>query len=85
MEPLGLTVTQLADLVHVSRKTVSKIVNERGSVESYMALRLAQVFGTSPKFWINLQSNYDLWKALQDESWKMVKPLNVGQSALATR
>lgn len=75
MEPLGLTVTRLADIIGVTRKTVSKITNERGAIEPYMALCLAQVFSTSPKLWINLQVNHDLWKAQQDSSWEKIKPV----------
>ncbi|MEO5362021.1 MAG: HigA family addiction module antitoxin [Magnetococcus sp. DMHC-8] len=75
MEPLGLTVTQLANLVGVTRATMSRIANERGAIEPYMALRLAQVFNTSPRLWMNLQINHDLWKAKQDPVWESIQPL----------
>ena len=63
LEPLSLAVSQAAAALGVSRKTISKIVNERGDVTPEMALRLAKTFGTSPELWINLQKNYDLWHA----------------------
>ena len=63
MEPLDLTVSGLAECLGVSRKTISKIINERGVVTAEMALRLAQAFRTTPQFWLNLQQNYNLWKA----------------------
>lgn len=69
--PLKLNVTQVATALHVSRKTLSKIVNEGGAVTPDMALRLSRAFGTSPEVWLNLQQTYDLWHAYHDSSeWK---------------
>lgn len=76
IEPLDLTVTELARSLGVSRKTLSKILNERGSVTAEMALRLGRAFGTSPDLWMNLQKNYDLWRASNEtEDWKKVSPI----------
>lgn len=76
MEPLGLTVSELARTLGVSRKTVSKIVNERGAVSADMALRLSRAFETTPELWLNLQRNYDLWHAAQSsKDWKSVDPV----------
>ena len=66
IEPLSLTVSEIAQDRGVSRKTVSKIVNERGSISPEMALRLAKAFNTSPELWLNMQSKYDLWMAGQN-------------------
>jgi len=63
MEPLGLTVTELAKGLGVSRKTLSKILNGRGAVTTDMALRLARAFNTTPQLWLNLQQTLDLWLA----------------------
>jgi addiction module HigA family antidote len=63
LEPLDLSVIGLARAVGVSRKTVSKVVNERGAVTAEMALRLAIAFKNTPQLWLNLQQNYDLWQA----------------------
>ena len=74
LEPLGLTVSELAKILGVSRKTVSKIINERGSISADMALRLSRAFNTTPQLWLNLQQNYDLWHAVQDSAhWKKVR------------
>jgi len=76
MEPLELTVTGLAAALGVSRKTVSKIVNERGAITADMALRLSRAFGTSPEVWIDLQRDDELWHAANDSRhWKRVKPV----------
>jgi addiction module HigA family antidote len=76
LEPLELTVADLARTLGVSRKTVSKIVNERGSVSADMALRLSQAFGTTPELWLNLQQNHDLWRAANEsKGWQKVEPI----------
>ncbi len=76
MEPLNLTASRLAVDLHVSRKTVSKIINERGSITPDMALRLSKAFETSAELWLNLQTTYDLWEAAsRSEEWKNVKTL----------
>lgn len=76
MEPLTLTVSELAKALGVSRKTLSKIVNERGSITPEMALRLSRAFDTTPALWLNLQQNYDLWWASHESrDWKLVEAL----------
>ena len=65
VEPLSLSISEIAQDLGVSRKTVSKIVNEKGSITPDMALRLAKAFNTSPELWLNLQAKYDLWVAEQ--------------------
>ena len=73
--PLGLTVTEFATLTGVTRKTVSKITNEGGAVEPYMASRLARVLNTTPQFWLNLQANFDLWETEQDPLLDALAPV----------
>lgn len=76
LTPLSLTVTALAEALHVSRKTLSKIINEKGAVTPDMALRLSAAFDTTPNFWLNLQKNHDLWQAERSsDSWRAVQPL----------
>ena len=74
LEPLGLTISEVAEDLKVSRKTISKIVNERGAITPEMALRLSKAFNTSAELWLNLQTNYDLWVATQkSKDWQNVK------------
>lgn len=77
LSPLGVTNTQLAETLGVSRKAVSTIVNEHKSVTPDMALRLSRAFpNTSPEFWLNLQRTYDLWQAAHNsQDWLQVKSL----------
>ena len=60
LEPLGLTLTQAAVRLGVTRKTISKIANGHGAITPEMALRLEIVFGTSAQAWMNMQTAYDL-------------------------
>jgi addiction module HigA family antidote len=75
--PLEISVTDMAMKLGVSRKTLSKILNEKGSITPDMALRLARAFDTTPKLWLNLQQNIDLWNAEHTSTdWKRVMPLS---------
>ena len=74
--PLSITIKDMADSLGVSRKTLSKIINERGAITPDMALRLSRAFDTTPDFWLNLQKNYDLWQAeTASKEWQKVKPI----------
>lgn len=63
IEPLGLSVTEAAARLGVTRKTLSTILNERASISPAMAVRLAKATATSAESWLNMQMKYDLWHA----------------------
>ncbi|HEY4195392.1 MAG TPA: HigA family addiction module antitoxin [Mucilaginibacter sp.] len=63
LDPLGITITALANNVGVARKTVSQLINGHMGVSAEMALRLGKAFGTTPELWLNMQRNFDLWHA----------------------
>lgn len=63
LEPLGLSVTRVAEALGVSRKTLSAILNGRAGISPEMAIRLSKAFGTSAESWLNQQVQYDLWVA----------------------
>ena len=65
LEPLDVTVTQAAEALGVSRKTLSAILNGRAGISPEMAVRLSIAFGTSAESWLNQQTQYDLWHAEQ--------------------
>ena len=75
LEPLGLTVTQMAEALGVSRKMLSPILNERAGISPEMAVRLSIAFGASSKSWPNQQVQYDLWQAEQHRRELRVKKL----------
>lgn len=60
LKPLGLSVNRLAMDLRVPATRIGEIVHGRRSITADTALRLARYFGTSPQFWMNLQTNYDL-------------------------
>lgn len=62
MRPLGLTITQTAAQLKVSRKTVSELVNGKAGISPEMALRLELAFGKSAESWLSIQAAYDLWQ-----------------------
>lgn len=63
LDPLGVTVTDAAEALGVSRKTLSAILNGRARVTAEMAVRLSMAFGTSADMWMTLQTRFDLWNA----------------------
>ena len=63
LKPLGLTVTQAAEALGVSRKTLSGILNGRAGISPEMAIRLSMAFETTAESWMNQQVQYDLWQA----------------------
>jgi antitoxin HigA-1 len=64
LDPLGLTVTEAAERLGVSRKTLHKILAGAGGVTADMALRLEEVFGKpDATHWLRLQAARDLWVA----------------------
>lgn len=80
MEPLSLTITELANRLGTSRKTLSAIINGRTSISVDMALRLAKAFNTSPESWLNAQMNLDIWKAQQgNQIWKNIEPFETSE------
>ena len=63
MDPLGIGVKQMAQDLDVTPKTISALVNGHQGISIEMALRLSKAFGTIIDVWINMQRDYDLWKA----------------------
>ncbi|MBI3933831.1 MAG: HigA family addiction module antidote protein [Acidobacteria bacterium] len=63
IEPLGLTVTEAARALGVTRQTLNNLVNGRSGVSPEMAIRLSKLFGSSPEVWLGLQLEYDLAQA----------------------
>ena len=61
----GITVSEPAERCSVARNTMSKVVNERGDVTGDLAIRLSKVLDSTPRFWLGMQANLNLWKAEQ--------------------
>lgn len=65
LEPLGISVTDAAQALGVSRKTLSSILNGRAGISPEMAVRLSIAFDTTAESWLNQQTQFDLWHAEQ--------------------
>ena len=67
LKPLGITETEAAEDVGVTRKTLSGILNGRAGISPEMAIRLSIAFDTTAESWLNQQLQYDLWHPEQQE------------------
>ena len=63
LDPLGITVTDAAKALGVTRKSLSELLNGKAGISPEMALRLSMAFNTTAESWLNHQIHYDLWKA----------------------
>ena len=63
IEPLNLSITEIAEALGVSHEVLSSVLNGRASISPEMAIRLSKAFGTSAESWLNQQMQYDLWQA----------------------
>jgi len=76
LEPYDISSRTLAAALKVAPTTVSRLINGAIRVSPEMALRLSTVLGSSPRFWLNMQNNYDLWKA-RDLNVAELRPLEL--------
>lgn len=75
IEPMELTITSVSEHLNISRKTLSKVLNGRGSVTPEMAMRLELAFEKpSAEHWLRLQNAYDLWLVREQQSQLHVQP-----------
>lgn len=68
----GMTIADAARQLKISRVTLSKILNGKSAITASMALRLSAWLKTSPDVWMNLQSQYDLWRAKQEMDFDII-------------
>jgi len=66
LKPLGMSAHELALRLRVPATRITDIVNEKRGITADTALRLSRYFGTTPKFWLNLQASYELEVAQDD-------------------
>ena len=79
LEPLGVSQRRLAKSINVPPRRINEIVHGKRRISADTALRLAKYFGTSDRFWLNLQSRYDL-EVERDQlgaALDAIKPLEV--------
>jgi len=74
---LGMTQTELARRLGVSRLTVSELLHERRSVSPGMAMRLGKLLGTSPESWLSMQQAVDLWELARRGGYDRIETVKV--------
>jgi len=68
LEPLGLSVTEGAKILGVSRQALNNVVNCKSGISAEMAIRLTKAFGSTADTWLRMQVAYDLAQAMKGES-----------------
>ena len=69
-----MPVNKLAAHLGISRVTLSRVLNGSSGISAAMALKLSEALGTSPELWLNMQTQYDLWRASRSRR-KKIEPL----------
>jgi addiction module HigA family antidote len=67
LEPLGLSVTDGAKLLRVTRQALNNVINGKSGISPEMAIRLTKAFGSTPETWLRMQLAYDLAQARKNE------------------
>lgn len=72
MEPLGVTQNQMARDLDITVGRINDIIHGKRSITADTAFRLSKYFGTSPEFWLNLQSDFDL-RNIKRNDWPTIE------------
>lgn len=83
MKPMGITARQLAADIDVSPSRISDLVHGRRPITADTALRLGLYFGMEPRFWMNLQAEYDVRIAVRELRDKIMPRIRVFHSTAA--
>lgn len=83
LEPMDITPYRLSKDIGVAQTRISEILAEKRSITADTALRLSRYFGNSPQFWLNLQTQYDLRQA-QEENKEIYQQIPSVQFAHTT-
>ena len=74
LDPLGLSVTEAAEVLGVARHTLSRVLNGHASISPEMAIRLEKAGWSNADFWLRRQTSYDLAQVRKDEDRIQVEP-----------
>jgi addiction module HigA family antidote len=75
LDPMGLSVYALAKAIGVSRSRINEIAHGRQGITAGIALRLGKFFGVDPQWFMNMQSQYDLWRAHETIDVSGIEPM----------
>jgi addiction module HigA family antidote len=81
IDQTGLSVTEAADYLDITRTTLSRLLNGHAGISPEMAIRLSQFFGTSVESWMNLQTQYNIWLAQKESKHIHVEPFKFNKAA----
>lgn len=76
LSELGVSVTEAAEKLGVSRPALSRLIHEKTGISAEMAIRLGKAFNNSPEFWMNMQKQYDLWEAVKKYGDLNIEPFD---------
>lgn len=80
LEPLGLSVTEGAKVLGVTRQALNNVVNGRAGISPEMAIRLSKAFGSTAETWLQMQLAYDLSEARKAEHRIKVRACPMGEA-----
>lgn len=83
LDALDISYRKVAEMLNVSPSTLNRILNGQSSISPEMSLRLSKTLGRSPESWLNMQNNYNLWRARKKINLTRVKKLSVGNGEYA--
>ena len=82
IEPLGLTITEAAERLGVTRQALNNLVNAKAGISPEMSIRLSKAFGSSPEVWLGMQMEYDLAQAEKDADKIKVEKIAASRSVM---
>jgi len=87
LQSLGTSVRRFAEHIHVPHNAITAIANGKRAITAQMAHRLARAFETTPQYWLNLQTIYELKKAQSEmpEDALEIRPYVVADKATESR
>ena len=83
LDPLEVSVTEAAEKLGITRKTLSQVINGHSRVSAEMAVRLSKALGTSAELWLNMQQAYDLW--MVEKKMRKIKVQQIHKPAAALK
>lgn len=76
IKPLNLNLSEFAQMLGISRNALFKIRTAKASITPKIAVRLAEVFETTPNLWLNLQQKYDIWVEENEKKHSPIQPIS---------
>lgn len=85
LEQWDITITEIAQMLEISRKTVSEIINENASITPGMALRLEKLWNIRAETWLSMMNDYELWSGRKSGKFDHIKHVKTRKSKTSAR